>query len=164
MRKSLVLLLCIIGYSKTVEGQEPTHRHSAQRQFSLLRPFKNPIALPDEVLHTLANDVNVTTSGCGSDPITNSWFEASNIELKDGTLALLVKAKNGCLFGANIGPFWIFTKTADGYSPVLQVSALSLEILSSRTKDHRDIRVGAVSAGRSVFVIYKFDGSKYNET
>ena len=60
-----------------------------------------------------------------SPDIAASWFEAAQIHL-DGPEAidLLVKAKDGCLFGANIGPFWIFRKTQHGYELLLRRNAL----------------------------------------
>ena len=97
--------------------------------------------------------------------ISASWFEASQIHL-DGPeeIDVLVKAKNACLFGANIGPFWIFRKTQRGYELVLNVSALGVELLPSRTSGHKDVSAGAVAGGKSVIVFYKFDGHRYQES
>jgi hypothetical protein len=76
----------------------------------------------------------------------------------------MVKAKDGCLFGANIGPFWVFRNTGKRYELVLSVSALAVEVLGAKSNGYRDILAGAVASGQSVSVLYKFDGHRYQET
>src|SRR5258708_12910473 len=68
---------------------------------------------------------------------------------------------NGCLYGANIGPFWVVRKTPRGYQMLLSVSTLGLSVLRSRTNGYRDVSAGAIVSGKAVFVIYKFSGRRY---
>jgi len=81
-------------------------------RFGLEESVIQPVPIPDAILAMLRSDSEVRTSRCvdegqTSPDISASWFEASQIHL-DGPeeIDLLVKAKDGCLFGANIGPFW----------------------------------------------------------
>ncbi len=99
-----------------------------------------------------------------ADKISASWFEASKIHLGGPKeVNLLVKAKDGCLFGANIGPFWIFRRTPQGYELLLAVSALGVRLLPHTTNGHKDIAAGAVAGGKFVSAFYKFDGHRYVE-
>lgn len=148
---------------------EPLYPPQEQARFGLEEPVSQPAPIPDAVLAILKTDSVVLTSGCGDGQpasiISASWFEAAQVHL-DGPeeIALLVKAKDGCLFGANIGPFWVFRKTQNGYELVFDISALGVELLPSRTRGHKDISAGAVAGGRVVSVFFKFDGRKYQES
>lgn len=149
--------------------QENKSIPSEQTRFGLEESMVRPVPVPPTVLAILKDDAEVRSSGCrdqaeSADEVSASWFEASQIHL-DGSdeLDLLVKAKNGCLFGANIGPFWIFRNTRKGYQLVLNVSALGVQLLRSRTNGYRDVSAGAVAGGKAVSVIFKFDGRKYQQ-
>jgi hypothetical protein len=150
--------------------KESTRPAPEQIRFGLEESALHPVPLPQAVLKILMNDGQVRTSRCVSEDeqaqaISASWFEASQIHL-DGPdeVDLLVKSKNGCLFGANIGPFWIFRNTPQGYQLVLNVSALVVTILRSRTNGLSDVSAGAVAGGEAVSVRFKFDGHKYKES
>lgn len=165
--QSLSLLLIIAGSVGIQSPQKWTQR--GESRFALEQPVNRPVAIPDGVLHTLSQEPDVVGSSCWeraqpSKEISSSWFEASQIHLaRTDKIDLLVKAKDGCLFGANIGPFWIFRGTGKKYELVLAVSALGVEILDSKTNGYRDISAGAVASGRSVRILYKFDGRRYRE-
>jgi hypothetical protein len=102
-----------------------------QARFGLEEPVVHPVPVPGSVLQILRTDPAVLQSGCfekekPSDPVLASWFEPSEVQLhRERQRDLLVKAKNGCLLGANIGPFWIFGSTREGYEVLLSTSALS---------------------------------------
>jgi hypothetical protein len=54
------------------------------------------------------------------------WFIASEIDFNhDNMPDLVVKPEEACLFGANIGPFWVFRKTVRGYEKVWSVDTLN---------------------------------------
>lgn len=140
-----------------------------QSHFELEQDLAAPVALPDNVLEMLRRDPIVLASRCvepgqPSEQISASFFEASRLHLHSSHQAdLIVKPKNPCLSGANIGPFWIFRHISDRYKLILSVSALGLEILNSRSHGYRDLLAGAVIAGKVVNVTYKFDGNTYQE-
>jgi hypothetical protein len=169
--RSGVLLIIAALLAPRAESQQTKKRPSQkQTRFGLEESVIQPVPIPDAVLSMLSADSEVRTSGCidqgqPNPKISASWFEASHIHL-DGPeeVDLLVKAKNGCLFGANIGPFWIFKKTQYGYELVLNVSALGVELLPSRTNGHKDVSAGAVAGGKAVSIFYKFDGRRYQES
>ena len=140
-----------------------------QSHFDLEQAVTRPAGLPGSVLQTLRQDPTVLSSSCPrhdepSDQMLASLFEASRLHLAGpGEIDLIVKAKDACLFGANIGPFWVFRNTPQGYKLVLSISALGIQVLPSRSHNCRDILAGAVAAGKAVNVTYKFDGKSYRE-
>jgi hypothetical protein len=168
---SAALLIIATLLAPGVASQQAKKRPSQeQMKFGLEGSVIQPVPIPDAVLAMLRTDSEVRTSRCvdegqPSPSVSASWFEASQIHL-DGPVEidLLVKAKDGCLFGANIGPFWIFKKTPHGYALLLAVSALGVEVLPSRTNGHKDVSAGAVAGGKAVSVLYKFDGRRYQES
>jgi hypothetical protein len=172
LRHHSTVLLVIAVLLPHGAGSQQAKKHPSQEQirFGLEESVNHPIPVPDLVLAALKTDSEVRTSRCvdedqPSPTVSASWFEASQIHLDGpGEIDLLVKAKNGCLFGANIGPFWIFRKTQRGYELVLNVSALGLELLPSRTNGHKDVSAVAVAGGEAVTVIYKFNGRRYQES
>lgn len=169
--QSTVLLVAGASSPHGAESRQAKKPPSQEQiRFGLEESINRPVPIPDGVLAALKIDSEVRTSRCVDDDqpsprISASWFEASQIHL-DGPeeIDVLVKAKNACLFGANIGPFWIFRKTQRGYELVLNVSALGVELLPSRTSGHKDVSAGAVAGGKSVIVFYKFDGHRYQES
>jgi len=169
--RSAMLLIIAALLARGAESQQTKKRPSQeQMRFRLEESVDQPVPIPDAVLAVLSSDSEVRASGCVDQgqpalKISASWFEASRIHL-DGPeeIDLLVKAKDGCLFGANIGPFWIFKKTQHGYELLLAISALGVELLPSRTNGHKDISAGAAAGGKAVTVFYKFDGRTYQES
>jgi hypothetical protein len=72
-----------------------------------------------------------------------------------------VTARNKCLLGANLVPFWVFRKTAEKHELVLSITALGLEVLNTKTNDYSDIRIASATAQSVRTVIFKFDGRQY---
>jgi hypothetical protein len=90
------------------------------------------------------------------------WFMASEIHLHDkDQVDYVVLPADGCLFGTDTDPFWVFGKTAKGYDLILKTDEVGLEILKSRTNGYSDIR--GISSGQvEVYTVkFKFDGQKY---
>jgi hypothetical protein len=72
-----------------------------------------------------------------------------------------VPAENRRLIGANVASFWIFRKTAAGYSLVFDESVHDLEVLESRTNGYRDIRTTSATAVSVTTLLFRFNGEKY---
>jgi hypothetical protein len=150
---------------------QPQRKSNLREQFhfDLEGPVVVPATIPDGVLLVLRTDPTVLSSVCPkptqlSDHAFALLFEASSIHLNGSErLDLIVKAHDPCLFGANIGPFWVFRKVPDGYKLVLSVSALGMEVLENKSHNYRDLKVGAIAAGKVVNVTYKFNGNNYKE-
>jgi hypothetical protein len=136
-----------------------------QLHFGAEEAIRNPTSVSEEVLQILRRDErNQTCLAANELPsdIPASWFVASEVSLnRDGLTDLVVTAANPCLFGANINPFWIFHGTPRGQQLVLSVSALSLEVLDTRTKGFRDIRASAATATEVLITVYSFNGGEY---
>jgi hypothetical protein len=140
-----------------------------QTHFDLEEPILRPVPIPRAILQILKIDPAVLQSGCPEkdhppEQILASWFEASPIHLHaESEVDVIVKARNGCLFGANIGPFWVFKSTAKGYEQILSTAALAINVLQRKSNGYRNISAAAVVAGKPVTVLYKFDGQSYQE-
>jgi hypothetical protein len=174
-RGKLVLLIASM-FVNAAEGQQTKKVVShEQSSFGIENEVERPVTVPEDVLQLLRSDPLVLRMGClkenrPPERIQASWFAASQIHL-DGAneTDLVVQARNTkqanpenlCLFGANIGPFWVYRKAPQGYQLVLGVSALGLEVLKSRAKGYRNIWVGAATATMMSSAIFEFDGQKY---
>jgi hypothetical protein len=150
--------------SEPTESNEKTTQE--QSTFGLEDPpITKPIAIPGEVLQILRTDKivqNHLNEGQTPADIPASWFEGSQIHL-DGSdeLDLVVVPKNGLLFGANVGPIWVFHKTAKGYDEVLSISVHDLRVLKTKWKGFREIQVYSMTAVTVTTEIFRFDGQRY---
>lgn len=137
--------------------------------FNIDERVECPVPLPDAVLEILRKDpitAMCPDGGAASGPIA-SWFEASKVTLRKGEVSgLLVKPteKSGCLMGANMGPFWLFRRTRNGYQLILSESGLGLSILDGRKSAYSDIELGAAVQAGSIVVyrLYRFRSGRYN--
>jgi hypothetical protein len=162
------LLSIVLAPLAVVLGQIPSEKVKPQTLFQLGAKFRHPSPLPVSVLETLRADASnqqlfesCPTRG-SRHAIPSSWFVAAEVELKHGESSdLVVRAENGCFWGANIGPFWVFRYTNIGYELVLNASALGLELLDTRTNGYRDIRLSSASGGNVRSTVFKFTGGKY---
>lgn len=139
-----------------------------QMVFQLELPFQHPTRLPDEVLDALrANERNREAFKTCPErkkmkDIPPNWFVAANVNLStDERPGVVVKARNQCLFGANIGPFWVFRQTSSGYILAIAEDALWMEVLSSTTNGHRDLRFTAATANVEITREYRFTNGRY---
>jgi hypothetical protein len=149
-------------------GQNPSKTANPQTLFQLEERFTHPSTLPSSVLATLQADTSnqqlfesCPTRGIQHE-IPSSWFLAAEVDLKHGDPSgLVVRADNGCLWGANIGPFWVFRRADIGYELFLDASALGLELLETRTNGYRDIRLNSASGGEVHSTVFKFIEGRY---
>jgi hypothetical protein len=155
-RPSLPILLILLAVPAGARGGQQT-------SFGIEERVTRPARIPAPVFRMLKDDERVRE--CAGDSQKKprvSWFEASAIDLnRDGLPDYVVKAENVCLLGANIAPFWVFRSTPTGYELALKTYSLGLDVLPSRTRGHRDIRVDAASAVEIFSAQYKFDGRRY---
>jgi len=158
---ALLIALAVGGAS----AQASRRSKKEQSHFGAEVTIRKPIEIPTDVLSILREDKrNHTCLKDGESPIniSSSWFVGSRIHLKvDGDADLVVTARNECLLGANIIPFWVFRNTPQGQQLILSVSALGLDVLNTRTNNYRDIRTGAATARSVHTMIFKFDGKEY---
>jgi len=159
---SALLIALAIG-----EASAQARRRSQKEQshFGAEVAIRKAAEIPTDVLSILREDKRNQTclrDGESSTNITSSWFVGSRIHLNsDGDADLVVTARNECLLGANIVPFWVFRNTPHGHEMVLSVSALGLDVLNTKTNNYRDIRTSAATAESVQKVIFKFDGKEY---
>lgn len=163
----LVILLSVFA-SDAGAQTKPKANRAEQTRFGLEEPINHPVPIPEGVLKILRQDSDI--SACDLEPnsrdsIPSTWYEASQIHL-DGPnqIDFIVKAKNACLWGANIGPFWVFRGTSNGHSLVLSTAALGLRVLNTKTNGLRDVEAGAVVSLKPSFVTYRFDGQRYQQS
>lgn len=166
MQTRSLIVVFVIACAYTAAAQvHSSSSHVEQHVFGLEQPIDRPVPIPDEVLKILRHNSEVSACDLGSaslDSIPADWYAASEIHLGDPKKSdLVVKAKNVCLFGPNIGPFWVFRRTTESYRLVLSAQAMALKILSSKTKGLRDISTQTMIGVRPSFERYKFDGRAY---
>ncbi len=171
----MFFLLCPIA-ATSAPPQPPSP--SEQTNFGIDDPvFEHPIDLPDAALPALRADDRVLKCKHfrGAGEPQSHWFVASKIHLADHNETDLIvetrhgspseKIGNGCLYGANIGPFWVLRYHDKQYQVVLSISSLDLRALPSKHNRFKDIEASAVIGNRNVSTItFHFDGSKYVQT
>lgn len=160
-----LLAIGFTGQTKQMHQSPPEQFH-----FDLEQPVNVPATIPSAILQVLRHNPTVLAGRCkeknppGEAPGA-SLFEASVVHLASADESdMVVKGKDSCLFGANVGPFWIFRNSPKGYSLVFSVSALGIEILEARSHGYRSVRAGAVVAGKTVDRTYEFDGVTYQKS
>jgi hypothetical protein len=164
----ILLLSIVVAPLPAARGQNPSETANQQTLFQLEEKFTHPSPLPVSVLETLQTDASnqrlfesCPTRG-SQHAIPSNWFIAAEVDLKHSeSSGLVVRAENGCLCGANTGPFWVFRHANLGYELVLDASALGLELLDTRTNGYRDIRLSNASGGSVHSKVLKFDGGNY---
>jgi hypothetical protein len=160
---SICLLGILVASCRQQEGARPIE---VQRTFGAEEPLRRPVDLPDDVLLALRADERVRTcipNGETDRAILKDWFGASQIDLNsDSRSDLVIVPMNGCLFGSNIVPFWVFHNTKAGHALVLSTDALRLNVLATKTRDYSDLEASAVVGTRlAVTLTYKFNGTRY---
>lgn len=162
------LIAIVVAHLPAALGQNSSKTANSQTVFQLEEKFTHPSPLPASVLARLQADSsnqqlfeNCPTRG-SQHVIPSGWFLAAQVDLRRGDSAgLVVRADNGCLWGANIGPFWVFRHTDIGYELVLDASALGLELLDTRTNGYRDILLNSAYRGEVHSTVFKFIDGRY---
>lgn len=152
----IIILLILCGTALTSQAQVE------QTTFGAEELIQKPAKIPARVLAQLKRDSLVKQCIAKKGAVKNSWFSAAEIDLNgDQTTDYVVKAKNACLLGANLAPFWVFHNLAHRYSLVLRADAVGLEFLRDTTDDYRDIKLLRATATAVGENIVKFDGAHY---
>ncbi len=134
-----------------------------QTSFGLDSPMTRIVRVPPAVLHQLADhhDVREFLDGrSGSAAEVPGAFEAGPAHINtDGAEDLVVR--NSRLNGANIGPFWLFTRTAQGYELVFFARSLGISILKPVASGYHDLKASSATAVALSETRYRFDGRAY---
>jgi len=159
------ITLALISVGQTAQ-RAPSPLPAEQTVFSAEQMTVNhPIALPEAALGILRNDPGVLATlrakKISPSRLAQSWFMASEVHLAGQDEADLVVMGIGPLRGANVVTFWVLGRTRGEYRLLLLTSALSLEVLASKTNDYRDIRTVQVTATRTLSVTFRFRSDKY---
>lgn len=157
--KFFVLVVVVISAAISAGAQD-----KVQTIFNLEENVAKTASIPDAVIAVLKSDSRV--DACfrekGEDANEAEWFEASEIDLNsDKRMDLIVKAKDGCLFGANQGPFWIFQNASDGYLQIFSASGLQLAVLPKRTNSFNRIKVSKAVSMKPASRTFFFKNGKY---
>ena len=177
MRTSRSLIGWLLAGLLLLTGSPALANRTADREqsrFGIEEGVKRPVRLPASVLKILSHDERIALclrhGNAAPEQVPDSWFLASEVHLSDaGGVDLVVQARpqrdrnldNSCLFGANIGPFWVFRHTLRDYQLALETDVLGLQILKSKTNGYRDIECIQATAAKRITVYFRFDGSRY---
>jgi len=164
-RKHLMTLVVVI-LGSTAMMQAPS---MAQKQpkpetdFDLELPMARIVRVPPAVLHQLAahHDVQeLLAARNGSAAEVLGAFEAAPAHINtDGREDLVVR--NSLLDGANIGPFWLFTRTAHGYNLVFFTRSHGISILRPVASGYHDLMARSATAVELSETRYRYDGRAY---
>ncbi len=138
-------------------------------------PIQAPAEIPPDILALLRKDTYVRTcleEGDLEEKIRATWFVGANIHLSSSSESDLIvmprelkqaPSENRCLLGANVGPFWIFKRVANGFPLVLELHTVGVTILKAQTNGYRDIQSEKIlQAGAYISTErYKFNGHVY---
>jgi hypothetical protein len=164
-RKHLVTLAVMIlgSTAMTLTPSKAQKQLSSQTSFDLESPMTRILRVPPAVLDQLAahHDVREFLDvQRGSETDVLGAFEAAPAHINtDGAEDLVVR--NSRLNGANIGPFWLFTRTAHGYELVFFTRSLGVSILRPVAAGYHDLKVGSATAVTLSETRYRFDGRAY---
>jgi hypothetical protein len=164
----LMFLLAALGAEARTGGgaQRRRARQAEQTTFNAEGTVRRPVALPQSVLGILARDERVRACYSHEDEgafAIRDWFVAASVRLGGaaGRAGYVVLPKGGCLFGANIIPFWVFAPEGRGHRLVLKTHALTLTVGRKRTRGLRNIDISAASAVQVFEAGFEFDGTRY---
>ena len=145
---------------------------SEQSHFSVeldITPIEKPVALSDDIMGVLKQDAVLRKAskpclkvGESIDQIRPSWFVASEVHLSSASETdFVVLSKNGCLLGANVGPFWIVRQAPNESKVILSIGGHDLDILRTQWKGYSEVRVASATAKMFSSTTYRFDGRTY---
>jgi hypothetical protein len=138
--------------------------NAQQTVFDLEGNIRKEVAVPADIIAVLKSEQQV--DACfrekGEGVNEAEWFAASEIDLNgDRQMDLIIKAKDGCLLGANQGPFWVFQKMRDGYQQILAADGLQLAVLPKKVNSFRQIKISKVVSMKPASRTYSFKSGKY---
>jgi len=175
-------ILCFHHIRNAQISKSSAPNQTEQSEFGIeleAEPVQRPAELPRAALDALSKDDRVAgcleDTGLSAKQLPSNWFVASEIHLDGPNEVDLVVlpgeripdtppgevSQNACLAGANTAQMWVLRKTQTGFQIVLSQIGLGLNVLSTKTRDFRDISVGAMVGGYGSEIEYKFDGKSY---
>ena len=111
--------------------------------------------LSKEMLRVLKADQKKNQDGVPCDYV--AWA----LDLNGDNIAEYVVRGYGQCTGANIGPFWILSKSGDNYRVIFRVVSHDLEILPTRNDGYFNIEIAAMSAVMIYGTEYRFNTGEY---
>jgi hypothetical protein len=163
LRTVSIAFFLLLAFTFSSAAQTSTKKKE-QSFFNLESNIQNRAKIPNAILNILRKDEDTQMCFQREEPeeFSSDWYAASVIHLERKESAdLVIMPTNACLWGANIGPMWVFKRVGLDYVLVLKIHALGFEVLDSRTKDVRDIKVYAASAIELYTTLCRFDGKRY---
>lgn len=166
MNRKLLVTLGVVILGSTAMTHAPVMartQRTLQTDFDLESPLTRIVPVPLAVLHQLATHPDVREfldGGSASAAEVLGAFEAAPAHINtDGVEDLVVR--NSRLNGANIGPFWLFTRTAHGYKLVFFTRSLGISILRPAAGGYHDLKASSATAVTLYETRYQFDGRAY---
>ncbi|MFI5115549.1 MAG: hypothetical protein ACHP8B_02505 [Terriglobales bacterium] len=174
-RIGLLFSLAPLALTAVLAQSLPDQAPKQQTDFDMEEPLERPVVLPSaaldalktsnlsaQMLRSCAEDAEITI-----DQIPASWFVGSWIQLSgDPSSGLVVRAQNGCFWGAHITQFWLLSRIGANYRVVFTGRADSFRVLSTGTNGFRDVQlVFIMKAGaEGHLVTFKYADGEYKES
>jgi hypothetical protein len=161
----LLVLTALSGIALIARGQE-AHPAAEQKLFSVSdNPVQRPVTLSAEVLRVLlASQPAKETFAVLNDSEKGNpaqLFQAGEVHLSSPDQVDLVVIGLGRMKGADANWFWIVSSARKNPQVILFGGGDSLEVMDTKTKSYKDIRIVWSSSFETETTTYQFDGSIY---
>jgi hypothetical protein len=159
------VLAAFAGVVLVARGQE-AHPAAEQKLFSASdSPIQHPVTLSPDVLRVLlaSQTAKETFAVLNDSQKANpaQLFQAGEVHLSSPDQVDLVVIGLGPMKGADAGWFWIVSSARKNPQVILFGGGDSLEVLDTKTKNYKDIRIVWSSSFETETTTYQFDGSIY---
>ena len=158
----LCALLTVCGMTALAQGGSCSAKVPRDLADQLLRQAFKSMETPQDEQEKITRDAEKMKGGVAG------LFCAESVDLdRDGKADLLIHQADveGAFCGAHNCPVWVYRRTNDGYTMLLEDTGgyLSpIEALKTSTNGYRDIRtMQQSSAVEHEITVFKFDGKKY---
>jgi hypothetical protein len=160
-----VVLAGLAGVVSIARGQE-AHPASEQKLFSPGdNPVQHPVTLSAEVLRVIlaSQPAKETFSVLNDSEKANpsQLFQAGEVHLSNPDQVDLVVIGLGRMKGADANWFWVVSSARKNPQVILFGGGDSLEVMDTKTKSYKDIRIVWSSSFETETTTYQFDGSIY---
>jgi hypothetical protein len=161
----LFILTALASIALIARAQE-AHPAAEQKLFSASdNPVQHPVTLSPEVLRVLlaSQTAKETFAVLNDSQKANpaQLFQAGEVHLSGPDQVDLVVIGLAPMKGADASWFWIVGSARKNPQVVLFGGGDSLEVLDSKTKNYKDIRIAWSSSFETETTTYQFDGSIY---
>jgi hypothetical protein len=135
-------------------------RHEGASPDKFTANLRRQLAADEDVKRCIAQ--KGMSNGSAAAGIKRDWFVVYRMDLNsDGRDDWIVKSRNACLMGANVGAWWVYQDTAQGQQRLLKTHALSLEVRQTVSDGFSDLQSHRISGdGKDSGEAFRFSAAQ----